>query len=579
MPETLRRAVTENRERILQERHNLFMEEVGSRMVLSFFIAAALPLFFLEMRNEPPFIGWYTVLLCVAAQSLFLIRFYNAHREHEAPKTRKWHRLNLYLAVIWAMLWSSFPYLFLQGATPVTLLTCLVILSVATSIPSVSMGVYPDIFIGFITPVYLAWLAFILVYVPEAPGIIKMIPLINLIFMVLFSLYIHRSQISTISLRIEAEQASERASKASESKTRFLAAASHDLRQPLQAATLYVAMLKNNAAPQPEIVAKLDTAIASCNELLGHLLMLSRLQSQRLKPRKRIINLLDTLQPILDEVRPQASAKQLTVVTENLAGQHIFTDGIMFARIVRNLISNALKYTEQGHIRIVARQQDKQLLLDIEDTGIGIDDIYQSDVFEEFMQIDNDQRSIQNGLGLGLAIVSRLGALCEIPVQMRSRKGEGTTFTLTLPAAATCLPPPADNVVNALPLFETLTVLLIDDDKRVTEALSGLLGSLGATVSAHHSLEPAMQALKERGSPPSVVITDDQIGPHTNAGSVIEAVTALFRQPVPTLIITGNTNPDFIQTLPDDIDVLFKPVAADALTAKLEEMLAPSSAA
>ena len=478
--------------------------------------------------------------------------------------------------MIWAILWSSFPYLFLQGATPVTLLTCLVILSVATSIPSVSMGVYPDIFIGFITPVYLAWLAFIVIYVPEAPGIIKMIPLINLIFMVLFSLYIHRSQISTISLRIEAEQASERASKASESKTRFLAAASHDLRQPLQAATLYIAMLKNSATPQPDIVAKMDTAIASCNELLGHLLMLSSLQSKRLKPRKRIINLLDTLQPILDELRSQANAKKLMVITENLADQHIFTDGVMFARIVRNLVSNALKYTEQGHIRIVARQQDKQLLLDIEDTGIGIDDIYQDEVFDEFMQIDNDQRSIQNGLGLGLAIVSRLGALCDIPVQMRSQKGQGTTFTLTLPPATTSQTPPADNVVNMLPLFETLTVLLIDDDKRVTEALSGLLGSLGATVSAHHSLESAIQALKEGGSPPSVVITDDQIGPHTNASSVVEAVTALFRQPVPTIIITGNTNPDSIQSLPDDIDVLFKPVAANTLTEKLEQMLAPS---
>ncbi len=573
MPETLRRAVTENRERILQERHNLFMEEVGSRMVLSFFIAAALPLFFLKLRTEPPFIGWYTVLLCVAAQSFFLIRFYNAHREHEAPKTRKWHRLNLYLAVIWAILWSSFPYLFLQGATPVTLLTCLVILSVATSIPSVSMGVYPDIFISFITPVYLAWLAFILIYVPQAPGIIKIIPLANLISMIVFSLYVHRTQISTIALRIEAEQAKERARKASESKTRFLAAASHDLRQPLQAATLYAAMLKNNADPQPDIVDKLDTAIGSCNELLGHLLMLSRLQSRRLKPRKRIISLLDTLQPILDEIRPQANAKQLAVVTKNLAGQHVFADGVMLARIVRNLVNNALKYTERGHIRIAARQQDNQLLLDIADTGIGIDEIYQLEVFDEFMQIDNDQRSIQNGLGLGLAIVSRLAALCDIPFNMQSRKGEGTTFTLTLPAAASSQTQPAHNVVNALPLFETLTVLLIDDDKRVTEALSSLLGNLGATVTAHHSLEPAMQALKKRGAPPSVVITDDQIGPHTNAGSVIAAVTALFRQPIPALIITGNTDPQFIQSLPEDIDVLFKPVAADTLTAKLEEMM------
>ena len=223
--------------------------------------------------------------------------------------------------------------------------------------------------------------------------------------MIVFSLYVHRTQISTIALRIEAEQAKERARKASESKTRFLAAASHDLRQPLQAATLYAAMLKNNADPQPDIVDKLDTAIGSCNELLGHLLMLSRLQSRRLKPRKRIISLLDTLQPILDEIRPQANAKQLAVVTKNLAGQHVFADGVMLARIVRNLVNNALKYTERGHIRIAARQQDNQLLLDIADTGIGIDEIYQFEVFDEFMQIDNDQRSIQNGLGLGLSLI------------------------------------------------------------------------------------------------------------------------------------------------------------------------------
>ncbi|MBZ0335627.1 hybrid sensor histidine kinase/response regulator [Marinobacter sp. AL4B] len=571
--------MTDNRERILQERHNLFMNEVGSRMILSFCIAAALPLFFMDMLKEPSFFGWYALLFCVGIQSFAITRFYNGNREQESQKTGKWHRINLYLALIWAILWSAFPYLFLQGTTPVILLTCLVLLSVATSVPSVSMGVYPDIFISFITPVFLAWLAFILLFVPESPFIIKVIPLANLLSMVLFSLYVHKSQISTIALRIEAEKASELAHQASDSKTRFLAAASHDLRQPLQAATLYSAMLKNNPEPQPDIVRKLDSAIASCNELLGHLLMLSRLQSQRLKPRKRIINLAETLQPVIDEITPQARAKGLTLEMNNLDDQHIFTDAVMFTRIVRNLLSNALKYTPRGQIRLSARQEGNQLLLNISDTGIGIDEAYQSMVFEEFMQIDDDHSSLQNGLGLGLAIVSKLSVLCDIPVNMQSRKGAGTTFTLSLAAAATHQPQPADNLVQHLPLFETVTVLLIDDDKDITEALGGLLESRGATVSAHHSLESALQALNERGHPPSVVITDDQIGPTTNAGSVIEAITALFRQPVPTLIITGNTSPEFIQTLPDDIDVLFKPVTADALTAKLAEMLSLRGAA
>lgn len=579
MPNTLQRAVKDNREPILQERHNLFMDEVGSRMVLSFGIAAGLPLFFTDLLREPAFLAWYILLFFIGIQSFAVIRFYNGNREDESPKTRKWHRINLYLALIWAILWSAFPYLFLQGTTPVLLLTCLVILSLATSIPSVSMGVYPDIFISFITPVFLAWLAFILIFVPEAPGIIKIIPVAHLLSMILFSLYVHRAQISNIVLRIEAEQASELARRASESKTRFLAAASHDLRQPLQAATLYSAMLKNSPAPQPDIVNKLDSAIASCNELLGHLLMLSQLHSRRLSPRKRIINLMDTVLPVIDEIAPEAEAKGLSIHVDNLAGQHVFTDSVMFTRILRNLLSNALKYTSQGEIRVSATPQGEQLLLSISDTGIGIDEAYQSEVFEEFMQIDNDHRSIQNGLGLGLAIVSRLAALCGIQVHMQSGPGEGTTFTLHLPAAATCQLQPGNKVIRDLSVFDKVTVLLIDDDEAITSAISGLLESMGATVWAHNSLESALQVLEDADCPPSIVITDDQIGPGVNAGSVTQAVTALFRKPVPTLVITGNTSPDFMLTLEDDVDVLFKPVAAEALIAKLEEMLSLEGAA
>ena len=542
-------------------------------MALSSIIAGSLPLFFLDMIQKPPFLAWYALLFLVGLQSIFLIRFYNRHRAIESGKTRKWHHLNLYMAIIWAALWSSFPYLFLPGVTPVTVLTCLVILSVATSIPSVSMGVYPDIFISFITPVFLSWLFFILIYVPDAPLIIKLIPVVSLVSMSGFSLYMHRSQISNIALRIEAEQASEQATKASSSKTRFLAAASHDLRQPLQAATLYAAMLKNSDTPQPDIVAKLDTAIASCNELLNHLLMLSRLQSHRLTPKKRIINLLDTLQPIIDEISPQILAKGLSLRLHDLSGQHVFSDGVMLARIVRNLLSNALKYTPEGEISLSARVTGQELLLEITDTGIGIDEAYQAEVFEEFMQIDNDHRSIQNGLGLGLAIVSRLSALCDIPVAMISEPGRGTSFTLTLPAAATHAIDDTGSVISDHSWFESLTILLIDDDERVTEALGGLLSSLGATVSAHHTLESALQRLESSDAPPSLVITDDQIGPDTNAGSVIEAISARFRQSVPTLIITGNTDPGFIQALPNERHVLFKPVAADTLIQKLEDML------
>ncbi len=160
-----------------------------------------------------------------------------------------------------------------------------------------------------------------------------------------------------------------------------------------------------------------------------------------------------------------------------------------------------------------------------------------------------------------------------IPVAMISEPGRGTTFPLTLPAAATHAIDDTGSVISDHSWFESLTILLIDDDERVTEALGGLLSSLGATVSAHHPPESALQRLESSDAPPSLVITDDQIGPDTNAGSVIEAISARFRQSVPTLIITGNTDPGFIQALPNERHVLFKPVAADTLIQKLEDML------
>ncbi|MCK0154125.1 ATP-binding protein [Alcanivorax sp. S6407] len=573
MPETLRRAVTENRERILQERHNLFMQEVGSRMVLSLLIAAGLPFFFPDTYGEMAFAVWFAMLTLIAGQSFFIVYFYNKNRHRESHRTRKWHRINVYMALIWALLWSSFPFLFLPDTDAITILTCLVILTVASSIPSVSMGVYPDIFISFITPVFLAYFAFILLHVPEAPGIIKAIPLINLLSLTIFSMFIHKSQISTIALRIEAEQASQLANKASQSKTRFLAAASHDLRQPLQAATLYAAMLKSSDTPQPEVVEKLDAAIASCNDLLNHLLLLSRLQSQRLTPQKRIISLADTLQPVVDENLPAIRNKGLKLVMEDIEPHYVFADAVLLARIVRNLISNAVKYTRQGEICLSTESTGESILLHITDTGIGIDESYQSEVFEEFMQIDNDHRAIQNGLGLGLAIVSRLSSLCNIPVAMTSTPGRGTRFTLTLPAAGGAPVQPDPDVEDMDQPFGNLTVLLIDDDKRVTDALAGLLESLGATVSAHQSLSPALAALRQTREAPSLIITDEQIGPDINAATVINAVSEMYDQPIPALVITGNTSPEFLAQLPDDIEVLFKPVGAEALTAKLTALL------
>ncbi|MDX1384779.1 MAG: PAS domain-containing sensor histidine kinase, partial [Thermoanaerobaculia bacterium] len=230
----------------------------------------------------------------------------------------------------------------------------------------------------------------------------------------------------------ELMKARNEAEQADHAKTRFLAAASHDLRQPLQAAILYANVLQRQVEDGAvgETVAKLQRSLEALQGLLNRLLDVSRLDAQAVKPEKMSFSVQLMLERLTEELSPLADEKGIRLRMRPDEAW-IYSDPQLLERLLRNLISNAIRYTERGGVLIGCRHRGEELAIQVWDTGIGIPEKDQARIFDEFFQVDNPARRRQSGLELGLAIVQRLSALLDHPVAFRSTVARGSVFEVT----------------------------------------------------------------------------------------------------------------------------------------------------
>ena len=561
-------------DRITQERHNLFMAEVGSRMLVSAPVALAVLLPFQQAVSLGHTTLWAGYILAITAVSLLTVTYYNRHRQRESQKIRKWHAINMTMALMWSSLWCMAPFLFFSGADTEQLLVFLLIITLISSMPSVSMGVYPDIFISFISPIFLSLTAYLSYFHIEQPWFIKIIPLFTLASLSLFSLYIHKAQLNNIRLRIEAELARRDAERANRSKNRFLAAISHDLRQPMQAATLYTSLIRDQGDIHSQALSqKLLSALQSGSELLDQLLMLSRLQSGTLSAQPRHIDLAPGLQTLLDECRPLAREKGLTIHNTVGASCEVFADPLLVSQILRNLLSNAIKYTEQGSISVSSQRDGEQMILSVSDTGPGIEPQFHDEIFDEFMQLDNPHRSLQNGVGLGLSIVRHLCNLSGTPLTLSSQPGKGSSFSISLPRAHK-VEKLQTAASDTLPAECSLRVVLVDDDPRITASLSEVLVEWGVDVYAYNRLDEAQAELAALSvMTPDLLISDGQLADGHTANEVFQRLGALYATAIPTLLLSGMSNADAV--IQADATLL-KPVSAEALKRQILALCPPA---
>ncbi len=350
--------------------------------------------------------------------------------------------------------------------------------------------------------------------------------------------------------------------KANDSKSRFVAAASHDLRQPMAALALYAGMLGAAVKPGHEmLVSQLQSCIDSLSGMLKDLLDVSKLDAGVLEPTISNFSMDSFGASLMTIYDAKAADKGLQLRWRH--GDHISvcTDRKMLHRLIGNLIDNALAYTDQGGVLVATRRHAGVLWLEVWDTGVGMAQDQIPVIFEEFRQLGDNARN--RGSGLGLAIVIRMAKLLGLEIRVRSRLGRGSVFSITLPEGDTLVPvqPPTPTAVPAL------IIGVVEDNKQVLDALVMTLQVLGHTVFAGTSGPDLLNQLGQQA--PDVVISDFRLGAGETGLDVIAAARARFGLALPAIILTGDSAPNLVSKFGNGVVVLIKPVQMGEVQAAL----------
>jgi len=365
-------------------------------------------------------------------------------------------------------------------------------------------------------------------------------------------------------------------------KSRFLAAASHDLRQPLHALNLFVAQLnaETDPAERRRLVARIDAAVSAMNELFNALLDMSKLDAGMLEvtltdfPVQRLLKQMETT------FAGAAREKGLRLDVSS-SRAWIRSDFILLERILLNLVSNAVRYTECGKIVISCHRRGEQLRLEVQDSGPGIPEDQQRNIFREFYQLAGPGTGRRGGLGLGLAIVDRLCRLLDHAVEVVSTPGKGSRFSVSVPRAAE-RPGLTDAPVSPARAADPVTgrlIVVIDDDALVLDGMRGILRSWGCSVVSAASEAAALAELRETGRRPDAIVSDYRLADGKTGIDAIECLRGTLGTAIPAFLISGDTSPDRLRDARvSGYHLLHKPVPPMALRAMLNRLLkGPSS--
>jgi signal transduction histidine kinase len=369
------------------------------------------------------------------------------------------------------------------------------------------------------------------------------------------------------------QDARDEAEAANVMKTKFLAAASHDLRQPMQALSMYASVLEEQAADAPtqRVVHGIKLAVTNLEQMFDSLLDISKIESGVIKPQFVAFPLQALVEQVAEAERPMAAHKNLELRVVRTSAS-VMSDPALLERMLKNLVTNAIRYTERGKIVIGCRHGGGgRLRLEVVDSGIGIALEEQERIFDEYYQLSGNSAQ---GLGLGLPIVKSLGELLGHKVSVRSDPGRGSVFSIELVralgalAAATVARPAA-----AAPLGQ-LKVVLVDDDVEIRESVRLLIEGWGCRYICGATLGEIEEQLRAHGLRPDAVIVDYRLAGTMSGIEVVERLRAAFGARLPALIITGTANPSFLQTRAPGIPFAIKPVAPGKLRAFLSQAAA-----
>jgi signal transduction histidine kinase len=373
-----------------------------------------------------------------------------------------------------------------------------------------------------------------------------------------------------------AEVARAQAETANRLRTQFFAAANHDLRQPLHALGLLAAALSERSRDPgvTGLVTSINASVEALEGLFNALLDMSKLDAGAVQPELRDFPLARVLDRLRVELAPEAAEKGLRLrVRRTRAWVH--SDPVLLERILRNLIANAIRYTERGGVLAAARRRGDALVLEVWDSGVGIPAAERGRIFEEFYQLGTASRSSRKGLGLGLAIIQRLCTLLGYRVRVDSRPGRGSVFRFEVPAAVpAAVPQPRAPAARPRGGLSGRLVVVIDDQSSIVEGMRSLLASWGAQVIGSSDGADVMRELERLGRLPDLLIVDYRLEGDRLGTAVIDELRDALDPEIPAIVVTGSSTPELAEEIARrGDDLLAKPVLPADLRARIDARL------
>lgn len=471
-----------------------------------------------------------------------------------------------------------------KGAMEFLLVPLILLISVAAVISAIS---YIAVYYAFVVP---ATLPGIIVFLLDSDTLRLLTGVAYLCFLFMmtrFAHVLHESFMTSTRLRfensalVEALQREKAAAvEANQAKSRFLAAASHDLRQPMHALSLFMASFPARRLEPEEanILGNMRRSADAMGMLFDALLDMSRLDAGVVEPRARHFEAGPFASRLYHEHSPLATARGLQMRLRT-ADAVVFADPVLLNRIISNLLSNAVRHGARQGVLLALRPRRGRLAIEVWDTGVGIAQQDRQAIFQEFFQIGNPERDREKGLGLGLAIVDRLVRLMGLELELQSRPGVGSLFRLYVPLGQRALV--TFDPTGSVPREQSreqpleLSVEVIDDERAVREATRLLLTQWGCEVSCAASLSEVLARPAGSTRPPDLVIADLRLRDGADGIAAIRALRIHHGREIPGIIITGDTWPERLNQVRDSgLPLLHKPVNPGALRALITAQLA-----
>jgi len=545
--------------------------------IVGFFLILAIFLGLVDALKTGYFWCWILFILSICCFNIFLVYYFKNNESRFSKNIARWQFYTLSVCLFFGISWGVAGilfYNFLPDNNQAFILLSFTIL-LLSHFPFLVQ--YVKCFYVFALSLILSFASY-LVLSNEAANIYTALLLLCYVGLLLvFAKWFKDRERKHIRLQYELIEQNKKVKDANDSKSQFLASASHDLRQPLQALGFYITML-SDFLREPQKKALFDKtlrAYQALEHLLNQLLNISKLNANLVNVIKTDFSIFELFEKLKNDYRLRAMDHGLSI--EFITNDYFaYSDVVSVERIMRNLVENALRYTKDGYIKVSCVLENGTLILRVSDTGIGISEKHISKIFDEFYQVENPERDRTKGFGLGLYAVDRLAKLLDTAIIVESVEGKGSTFSIALLVGEKSKVKKIEKPDELLSdtILDDKVVLLVDDDDVVLDSISRLFLSWKCLVLTATSYQNAIDLLIKEEIIPEILIMDYRLPQHKNGVDLVAEICELCKESIPAIILTGDTGEESLTHINQSgLAFLHKPTDPSKLKERVKKLL------